>query len=466
MKNQGMVVALACLLLTVTFACQPPREPVEGADGIGDVYYAELGNGGYDVQKYTIVLDIDPETNTVKGKTVISAKATQRLKTLNLDFQGLTVDSVIVNRATAEFSQEGAEMTVTPPEPLPSERDFTVEVSYHGRPTPVKSQAASGEVGWFHNEDNTINVLSEPDGASTWYPNNNHPRDKATYHLEIKVPNPWVVAATGTLTRTIPAGEHTLYIVDMDDPAASYLVSLNIDKYTLAEMDGPDGIRIRNYFPPDYPESRKSNFEKLPQMMEYLISIYGPYPFDEYGVVIASPHTDACQWIGALEAQSLSIHCPGHFMATEEVIVHEAAHQWFGNLVSLENWKDIWLKEGMATYAQWLWMTRDKDLETLTKVMKAQMVGYYPSRPVGDPSAALLYREEVYRGGALVFHALRLKVGEEAFFNILRAYLDRYRNSHAGTDEFIALAEEISGQDLKEFFDSWLFDNKLPEMPE
>ena len=463
--NRLMLLAV-CIVLVGAAGCQPPPAPINGADGLGDPYYPQLGNGGYDVEKYTIRLDVDPDSNKVQGDVTIRAKATESLKTLNLDFQGLTVDSVSVNGSEATFVQKNSEMTITPSRPLSLGRVFTVEISYHGKPAPVRSQAISGEVGWFHAEDGTINVFSEPDGASTWFPNNNHPRDKATYRFEIKVPNPWMVAATGTLTKTIPEGDSTRYIIDLNEPAASYLVSINIGKYALDEFDGPDGVHIRNYFPPEYPESLKKNFDKLPEMIEYLVSLYGPYPFDEYGVVIASSDIEACAWAGALETQTLSIHCPTSFMASEEVIVHEAAHMWFGDSVSLENWKDIWLKEGMATYAQWLWTTRDKDLETLTKVVKSQMVGYYPSKPTSEPSAAILYREEVYKGGALVFHALRLKVGDDAFFKILREYLHRYRGSYAGTDEFTALAEEISKQDLKEFFDSWLLDNKLPEMPE
>lgn len=355
-------------------------------------------------------------------------------------------------------------MTITPGKPLALGRRFTLEISYHGTPTPVASQAVGGEVGWFHTRNGTINVFGEPDGAASWFPNNNHPRDKAVYHFDIKVPNPWVVAATGTLDKTVPEGDSTRYLIDMKEPASSYLVAVNIGKYTLKEAAGPNDIHIRNYFPPGYPESWKKNFDKLPEMMEYLSNLYGPYPFEEYGVVIADHDTDACSWAGALETQSLSVHCPNSWMAAEEVIVHELAHQWFGDSVSLENWKDIWLKEGMATYAEWLWVTRDKDLDTLNKVVKAQLVGYYPSTATGEPPSNELYRNEVYKGGALVFHALRLKVGEEAFFKILLTYLDRYHGGYAGTDEFIALSEEVSGQELQEFFDSWLLDNKLPEM--
>jgi aminopeptidase N len=446
-------------------SCQPQPKTIHGAEGIGDPYYPQLGNGGYDVQKYTIMLEVDPEPNTVNGKTIIEAKTTESLESLNLDFHGLTVDSVSVNGATATFSRQEPEMTITPARPLSPGGTFTVEVNYHGTPTPVKSQAVSGEVGWFHNEDGTINVIGEPDGASTWFPNNNHPRDKALYHFDIKVPNPWIVAATGRLNKTILEGDHTRYLIELNDPAASYLVAINIGKYSLEEANGPHEIHIRNYFPPDYPDSRKDNFAKMPEMIEYLSTLYGPYPFSEYGVVIASPETDACAWAGALETQTLSIHCPIFEMSTEEVIVHEVAHQWFGDSVSLENWKDIWLKEGMATYAQWLWVTREKDLETLNNLVKSRMSGYFPHTPTGEPPIGALYRDEVYTGGALVFHALRLKVGEEAFFKIIRTYLDRYRGSYAGTDEFIAIAEEISGQNLQESFDSWLLDNKLPELP-
>jgi len=153
-------------------------------------------------------------------------------------------------------------------------------------------------------------------------------------------------------------------------------------------------------------------------------------------------------------------------MLSEDVIVHELAHQWFGDNVSLENWKDIWLKEGMARYAEWLWLTRDKDPAILNKIIKIQMNTYFPLTLTGEPPKDDLYRNEVYRGGALVYHALRLQVGDDAFFKIIRTYLDRYGGGYAGTDEFIAIAEEISGQNLQEFFDTWLLSSKLPKMPE
>ena len=120
----------------------------------------------------------------------------------------------------------------------------------------------------------------------------------------------------------------------------------------------------------------------------------------------------------------------------------------------------------MASYVEWLWLTRDKDLDVLNKIVKIQMNSYFPSTLTGEPPKDDLFRDEVYKGGALVYHALRLTVGDETFFKIIRTYLDRYKDSYAGTDEFIALSEEISGKDLQEFFDTWLLDNKIPKMPE
>ena len=459
-------VFLFGLLIFISWGCQPQTEPINGAPGIGDPYYPNLGNGGYDVEKYSIFLDVDPSTNEVSGKTIIDAKATERLASFNLDFQGLTVASVSVNKKESTFSQQDAEMTITPSKPLTSKRSFTVEVVYHGNPGTVLSQAMPWKIGWFHMSDGTINVFTEPDGASAWFPNNNHPRDKALYHFEITVPNPWIVAATGTLQKTIPDGDYTTYVIDLTEPAASYLATINIGKYVYEEMEGPDDVLIRSYFPPDFPDTYKSNFEKLPEMVEYLSSVFGPYPFKEYGVVIASSDAPFCDGAGiADETQTLSVHCPTPEMTGELVVIHELAHSWFGNSVSLENWKDTWLKEGMATYAHWLWITRDKDLEVLNNVVHVQTIGYYPSSMTGEPPSDELFRPEVYTGGALVFHALRLEVGEDEFFKIIHTYLDKYRDSYAGTDEFIAIAEEVSGRDLQDFFSSWLESTDIPEMP-
>ena len=266
-----------------------------------------------------------------------------------------------------------------------------------------------------------------------------------------------MVAANGMLKQTKNTGLKTEYIWEMNKPMASYLASINIDKYTVITSQGPDGVLIRSYFPPDYPEINRKNFDVIPEMMKYLNSIFGNYPFTEYGVVIADSGSPVCAGTGqALEAQTLSLHCPNPRMAEENVIIHELTHQWFGDYVSLKNWNEVWLKEGMAFYSEWLWIHRDKELKALKQFVKSKSALYFPSAPIGRPPKDDLYNLAVYKGGALVFHTLRLKVGEAAYSKILRTYLERYSFGNASTDDFINLAEQVSGLKLKASFDTWL----------
>ena len=458
---------LLCLILLSSWGCRSQTGPVvQGESGIGDSYYPQMGNGGYDVQSYKIALDVDPLANTVNGSTTILANATQSLQSFNLDFHALSVDSVLVDNLLAEVAREGDEMTITPPNVLESGRAFTVVVNYHGTPELMFFEAFPVDMGWAHARDGTINVWGEPNAASTWFPNNNHPRDKAVYRFEITVPKPWIVAASGSLRETSDSGDKTLYIWEMNQPMASYLASINIDQYELFTQTGPNGMLIRNYFPTDYPGSLRVGFNVLPAAIDFFDDLFGPYPFDEYGVVI-SDNTAPCNVVDtALEVQSLSIHCPSDIMASEGVIIHELGHQWFGDSISLENWKDIWLKEGLAVYSEWLWEARN-DPAVLARIAKSNQSGFFDSpASVGEPLPDGLYSIESYTGGALVFEALRLEVGHDTFLRILKTYAERYRYGIAGTDEFMALSEEISGQDLTAFFDQWLFGSRLPNLPE
>ena len=466
MKKIRLGYMLFCLILLSGWGCQSQMGPVVDGDlGIGDPYYPQMGNGGYDVRSYKIVLDVDPLSNTLSGSTTILANATESLRSFHLDFHALTVDSVLVDNITAEFSRDGDEMTVTPSKPLESGRAFTVMVNYHGTPELMLFEAFPVQMGWSHAEDGTINVWGEPNAASTWFPNNNHPRDKAVYRFEINVPKPWVVAASGSLKETQDNGDKTLFIWEMEQPMASYLASINIDQYELFTQTGPNGMTIRSYFPPDYPETLRTGFDILPDAIDFFDDLFGPYPFKEYGVVI-SDDTEPCNTVDtALEVQSLSIHCPSAIMASERVIIHELGHQWFGDSISLENWKDIWLKEGLARYSEWLWDSKNDPI-ALSRIAKSYENSFFDSdSSVGEPPPDNLYSDESYTGGALVFQALRLQIGDEAFMRLLKTYAERYRYGNAGTDEFISLAQEVSGQDLNAFFDQWLFSDRMPKLP-
>jgi aminopeptidase N len=253
----------------------------------------------------------------------------------------------------------------------------------------------------------------------------------------------------------------------MDSPMASYLAGVYIDHYKVETREGPGGVLIRNNIPETVDASLTTNLELLPDMLSYFSGLFGPYPYTVYGVVIANATIPPCDnpFGGALEAQTQSVHCPTRFMLSEAVLAHELAHQWFGNSVSLERWQDVWLKEGMATYAEWLWITRESGLAGLDELAAPER-DHLMIAPIAKPAPDDLYSWQVYTGGALVLHDLRLRLGDEAFFKVLRDYAQRYQYSNAGLEDFIAEAQKSSSTDLQPFFDSWLLDTELPEPSE
>ena len=452
----ALATTIASPLGTVVSATQ---SPMPGADGLGDEHYPTMGNGGYDALHYTLELTVDVANNKISGTTTIEAQAKQALSSFNLDLHGLKVSAVTVNTAKADFSRQGDELIVTPSQPLFAEENFTVIIQYSGTPQPVSDAAfASEKVGWY--SDTGVYVFSEPSGAMGWYPVNNHPLDKATYTFRITVPKQYQVAANGLLKSEDINGTMRTSVWEESYPMASYLATLIIGRYKLVSESGPDGLPIRNYFPLDAGADITRGFNRTSEMISYYSQVFGPYPFDVYGAAVVPMEGGI-----ALEDQTLSIF--SNDATNEMTVAHELSHQWFGDSISLKSWKDIWLNEGFATYAEALWVEHTKGKAAADEFMRGMYndVKEHNMAAPGNPPVGNTFSGFVYERGACTLYALRLKLGDEVFFKILQTYYARYRYSNASTDDFIAVAETTSGQDLKGFFNDWLFSAKVPALP-
>lgn len=533
--------------------------PQPGGEGLGDPLYPQLGNGGYDALHYGLELFVEMESNTISGTMTLSALATQDLSAFTLDFVGFEVSKILVDGVSAHLSREGAELTVLPLYPLNKGEHFMVSVTYSGVPGDAMYPEVvppGVKVGWQH-YGKGVAAFGEPSGAAGWFPVNEHPQDKATYYFRVTVAKPFVVAANGMLQETIDNGESRTYLWNAREPIASYLVTLNIGEFERQTEEGPNDLLIRNYFAEDLPTELRQAFVRQAEMIEYFSNLFGPYPFEVYGVVV---HDRYEGW--ALECQTLSVF--GRSNYSETIIVHELAHQWFGNSVTLANWQELWLNEGFADYAEVLWLEYAEGAAAMEEALlgrysfmapgekmiwlsKEVMLGFasglpdeqilprqqvlivlnglnlpedeqsallnnlpeggLPAEalptlldrldveeirlsrrqfnqfligveqkqfmnhdlalvPPGAPNPKQLFNPAIYERGALTLHALRLRVGDETFFDILRTYAARFRHRNASTTDFITLAEEISSQELKAFFDAWLYAEDIPDMPE
>lgn len=455
---------------TPTSIPSTPSDPDAGSNGMGDSLYPQFGNGGYDVQSYVLDITIhDVATSDLTAVTTIQAKTTQELNSFNLDFIGFEITRIKVNDSDAEFERNGQELTITPSSPLENDQAFTVQVEYQGQPGEMESVALPFQTGWV-TYDGGIFVLSEPDGSASFYPVNDHPLDKATYTFVVTVPDPWEVAANGVLTETTDNGDTSTYRFELRDPMASYLATINVHDFEVETMQSEGGVPIRNYYASGLPAEVRTPFQRQGEMIDYFSELYGPYPFEVYGALVMDTDFGA-----ALENQTLSIFGQDmidleNVKTTEYVVAHELGHQWFGDSVSVADWSDIWLNEGFASYSEGLWVEHSQGKGAFERWVKnlyeevSSYPQYYP--PPGSPAANDLFNGGVYLRGGLTLHALRVKIGDEAFFTTLKTYTGRYKNANASTEDFISVAEEISGEDLSGFFQGWLYEESIPPIPE
>jgi aminopeptidase N len=424
-----------------------------GEPGAGDSLYPTYGNGGYDVQSYELDVTWDPVTGELTGIATIEATATQSLSEFNLDLDGMTVDSVEVDGADSEFRRDDAELVVDPQPDIADDDAFTTVVRYQGVP------GAAPFGGWMRDGNNGVIAFGEPEVSSFWYPVNDHPTDKASYTVRVTAPEELTVVSNGTLASRIDEGTTSTWTYVQPFPQASYLTMLAIGDYEIVEAEpSRSGVRIRNVFPRDRVDELTALFDQQDEMIAAFEQRFGPYPFDVYGSLVL----DGLDVGAALENQTLSVY--SSTATAENIQAHELAHQWFGDSVSVGDWSDIWLNEGFASYAELLWQEAiDPTFDTTAGI--GEFVSPVLDQPLTDvgPSVEELFTPSVYLRGAMLLHALRLEVGDEVFFDIVRTYAARFAGSTARTDDFIALAEEISDEQLDELFDRWLNSPTLPD---
>ena len=458
-----------------------------GAAGSGDPYFPNAGNGGYDVQHYDLALryspPVDPTvlTGRLSAVATITLRATQDLQSLNFDLRGLDVTSVRVDgkaaahgdsrgKDSAEWSQiqDDAnrywELTVGLLPKLKEGRTTTIVIEYGGiTGRPLDTTGAL--YGWVTTADGAM-VVNEPDGAATWYPVNDDPQDKATYTFRITVPAGKTAVANG-----LPAGEPrtkagwTTWTWRATDPMSSYLSTASVGDFAISRDPSSDRLPIINAVDDGVTgEALTETTAALalqPRMITFLEAQFGRYPFESFGAIVDDDSVDY-----ALETQTRPVYSG---VADQYTVVHELGHQWFGNSVTPSDWKDIWLNEGWASYIEWLW-AEHQGTATIPDQF-ADTVAFLDATNgwalnIADPGRDNLFANPVYLRGAATLYALRAKIGDAAFFAGARLWLTRYNDSNATTEDFEAVMEKTSGQQLHTFFDDWLREGDRPAMPQ
>ena len=557
-----MKKSLLTLLLMSAFSLPllASQNSTIASSSIGDSIFPLEGSSSIDVLHYDIQIKWNDKSGNMDVKTLIDIKSTQKLSKFNLDFHGLSISSVKVDGIKSIFSRDKDKLNITLTNIVEKGKEFKVEINYSGLPSSLEGSVSAG---WETLKDG-VKALSEPISAKNWFPCNNHPKDKATYSFDITVPKAYDVVANGTPSIPIENDTYKTCHFETREPMASYLTMISIAHYDLEKLEAKDGTPIYNYYYKGMPEDLKKPFKKEVEIMAFFSEKFGAYPFASAGIVASKGES-----ILAYETQTRS------FFGTptnERMLAHEIAHQWFGNFVSLSDWKESWLKEGFATYGAALWLEHKEGKESMNQWIKGSFeslmgiqylpkvklkkllkifeikeriistddvkvlidLGTHGKTDLKELSSALklvpkegisnykldevfqeisfdhfkltfnqytkfmntvdnktfennesfehivsllaeapenvttlvqIYSSGVYVRGALAMHSLRIKVGDDKFFNILKEYFKRYKNSTAGSKEFTQLAKEISGENLDEFFKKWLEDKMLPDMP-
>ena len=488
-RGRSRALVLAAMLCFAGTSPVSAAGPGPGAAGLGDRLNPGIGNGGYDVQDYDLRLryvTADPD-QALQGDETITARATQALSQFNLDFGGKSVGGVAVNGTAAKFKRTGEELIVTPANPIPNESTFTVLIT-NFIAAPTKITYAVDSAAFFVTPDGSA-MAPQPYDAHLIYPCNDHPRDKATFSFTIDVPAGSDAVANGTEIGHTTSNGRTIWTYRMNHPMATELTQIAVGDWDFGPTVQHGNVSIRDATAPAITAAVQPALDLTESQLDWMEARVGPYPFDTYGTLVVDAPSPLTY---GLETQTITLVRDDLFTTWsrdvwEPGLLHELAHMWFGDSVSPYAWSDVWLNEGHATWYELTYAEEHGYLvgdteggypdpqgyATLDEAMRAIYAHGDEWRkqwgPVALPKSGAVvkfYTIQIYDGGALVLYALRQKIGEAAFEQVQRTWVQRYRDGVASTDDFIALAAEISGdQSVTPFLHDWLYGEKTPPMP-
>ena len=428
-----------------------------------DPYLPTAGNFGYRVSRYELELEYKVAINRLAGTATVTTVTLAELQTFSLDLSStLSVAKVTVNgKRPKHFRTDRDKLHITLADRLPAGAAMTVAVRYSGTPRPKRTPW--GEVGFEELTEGAL-VAGQPNGASSWFPCDDHPSAKASFRVQIATESAYLTLANGKLLSRRARAGMTTWTYEQSEPTSTYLITLQVGPYTRRRM-AKNGVEIFSVLPDRLRREFDHDFGRQPQMMKLFVKLFGPYPLaDGYTVVVTDDDLEI-----PLEAQGISIfganHCDGR-RGSERLVAHELAHQWFGNSVTAQRWRHIWLHEGFACYAEWLWSDHcgERSADDWARHYHRRLVDSPQDLVLADPGPQDMFDDRVYKRGALALHTLRRRIGDDAFFALLREWTSRYRHASVVTDDFIALAAQYTEDSLRPLWAAWLYSAEVPPL--
>lgn len=407
-----------------------------------------------DVLHYYINVDVHADMQLLKGDvTITGVYLDKNINQIDLNFyDNMKISRLLLNGKSADYIAKGRRLAI----PLNGTQPdtFSVEVVYEG--TPKREGLSSFTFGQINGKSCVYN-LSEPEYASTWFPCNDIPSDKALLDIKITNDSSEVSASNGVLAGITTEGARRTYYWKSDYPVSTYLICLYSSDYktfsdNYISQDKSDTMAIEYFVFPKQLEKAKKDFRDLPDMIDFFSKTFGEYPFikEKFGVA------EFLWQLGAMETQTLmgvGSNFIGGGNLFSEIYSHELAHHWFGDAVGPATWKDIWLNEGFATYCEALYAEHLGGAGALRSKMIDKQDFF--DGTVYNPKD--LFSHTVYEKGAWVLHMLRKETGDSVFFKILRNYYSDYKYKNASTEDFENECEKVSGKNLKDFFNQWVY---------